>query len=68
MAGGALIDNDLLGVVPTCGFPARHAVAADAISGGGYMGTGLARGAASVMATHAVGGGRKTAVVHITGG
>ena len=67
MAGGAPIDNDLLGVVPTCGLPTRHAVAAYTISCGGNMDAGLARGAAAVMATRAVGGGRKAAVIHIAG-
>jgi len=63
MAGGALVRNDGLRMVPLGGLPGRGVVAAYAIDCGWDMRTQLSCRSTSVMATGAIGRAGEAAVV-----
>lgn len=68
MAGGALVGNRHLAVVPGRGFPAVGAMAADAVHRRGNMGCRFARGRTAVVAACAVGCSGHSTVIHACGG
>jgi hypothetical protein len=64
MAGGALVGNRHLAVVPGRRFPAVGAMAADAVNRRGNMGCSFARGRTAVVAACAVGCSSHSTVIH----
>lgn len=54
VAGGTLIGHHSLRVVPTAGFPRRHAVTACTVGGGWNMNGALPTGAAAIVTTPTV--------------